>query len=162
MGSPAGKAGGCRERRRRQRSAYEVGAEEGAAGLLVLELGGAARRRPKDAPEAQRLVRRRRHHRGAVGAAGHVEDAGLVAREFRDLLHAPRAQVPPHDELVVREAVRRDKLLVVHRPLHRAHLPPPRPPVTFRRDQRPSPRGLHWLGSHRRVIHGKKCTGHPW
>jgi len=52
---------------------------------------------------------------GGRAAAQH-----LVSCELRDLLHAPRAEVAPEDELVVREAVRGDKLLVVHRPLGRS------------------------------------------
>ena len=42
-----------------------------------------------------------------------------MAGELGGLDHV---RVLPQDELVVREAVRRDDLLVVHRPLQRAHL----------------------------------------
>eukprot|EP00964_Phaeocystis_antarctica_P064192 scaffold38599_cov75-Phaeocystis_antarctica.AAC.1 len=73
----------------------------------------------KDLPEAQRLVRSRRDDRRAVWALREVEDARGVAGELGGLDHV---RVLPQDELVVREAVRRDDLLVVHRPLQRADL----------------------------------------
>ena len=64
----------------------------------------------KHVPEPQRLVPGARDDDTAIGAHGQVEDSVGVAREAHDLRHAG---VLPHDNLVLRVAVRADDLVGV-------------------------------------------------
>lgn len=70
-------------------------------------------------PEAESLVASSRGDGGAVGAEREVEHAAGVAAE---LGHADHGGILPDDELVLREAVRRDELALVGVPLQSAHL----------------------------------------
>mmetsp|Transcript_8536 Transcript_8536/g.20995 ORF Transcript_8536/g.20995 Transcript_8536/m.20995 type:complete len:431 (-) Transcript_8536:602-1894(-) len=99
-----------------------VGTQQPPSAVLHLELGRAPGGRPQDPPEAESLIGSRRHYRRPVGALSHVQHPRLVARQLNHLVHPPSAGIPPQNQLVVGEAVRRHKLPIVNAPLDRTHL----------------------------------------
>lgn len=77
--------------------------------------------RSKDVPEAQSLICGRAHDLSAVRGCRHVQHASSVAGQLLDLRHR---RVLPKAELVLRETVARQKLLLALAPHKRANLRP--------------------------------------
>lgn len=99
---------------RRSLSLSDVGEQVQHALVLLL-----AARLAEHIPEAQRLVARPRHDRLAVRTERQIQHTVRVARQ---LGHLRQRRILPHQDLVLRVAVRRHQLRRVLRPRQIAHL----------------------------------------